>query len=42
MSERVLQSDLIEIRNVAGEKKNCQHTLESSSEICAPLTTDDP
>lgn len=35
-------SDLIEIGNVAGEKKHRQRTLESSSEICAILTTDDP
>ena len=35
-------SDLIEIRNVAGEKKRRQHTRENSSEICATLTTDNP
>lgn len=35
-------ADLIEIRNVAGEKKHCQHTLESSTEICATLTIDNP
>lgn len=35
-------ADLIEIRNVAGEKKHCQRTLESRAEICATLTTDNP
>lgn len=35
-------ADLIEIRNVAGEKKHRQRTLESSAEICATLTTGNP
>lgn len=40
--ESTSESDLIEIRNVAGEEKHRQHTLESSAEIRATLTTDNP